>query len=76
MLNQIASFHRRHPAEAAAAEIAAHVEKFWEPRMRQAIYAHLESGGAGLDPNAAAALSLLKARDAAKPPFDPLAKAS
>ena len=37
MLNQIATFYRRRPPEQAASEIALHVEKFWEPRMRRAI---------------------------------------
>lgn len=61
MINQIATFYRRLPPAEAAAEIAGHVEKFWEPRMRRAIYAH---GAAGLDSNALAAVALLRARDA------------
>ncbi len=75
MLNQIATFYRRRPAEQAASEIALHVEKFWEERMRVAIYAHLDAGGAGLDPNARDALVLLRARDQGRIAFDPEDKA-
>ena len=71
MLNQIAAFHRRRPPADAATEVAAHVEKFWERRMLQAAYAHLDAGGAGLDPNAAAGLALLRAREAGAPVKDP-----
>jgi formate dehydrogenase subunit delta len=34
----------------ATAGIANHLEKFWDPRMRLAIFAQLEAGGAGLEP--------------------------
>ena len=40
--------------------IADHLVKFWDPRMRKAIMAHLAQGGAGLDAavrNAIASLS-------------------
>jgi formate dehydrogenase subunit delta len=30
--------------------ITEHVQNFWDPRMRSAITAHLDAGGAGLDP--------------------------
>jgi hypothetical protein len=43
--------------------------------MRRAIYAHLDHGGEGLDPNALAGLRLLRAREEGKLPFDPYAKA-
>jgi formate dehydrogenase subunit delta len=70
MLNQIATFYRRRPAEEAAAEIAAHVEKFWEARMRRAAIAHLDAGGEGLEANAAAALAVVRAREAGRVGFD------
>ncbi len=73
MLNQIASFYRRRPAADAAIEVAAHVERFWERRMRAAGYAHLDAGGAGLDANAAAGLALLRAREAGARVVDPAA---
>jgi formate dehydrogenase subunit delta len=71
MLNQIAAFHRRLPTADATQEIARHVESFWEPRMRQKIYARLDQGDIGLDPAAHAAMLLLREADAGKLPFDP-----
>ncbi len=75
MINQIATFYRRRPPEQAVSEVALHVEKFWEARMRAAIYAHLDAGGAGLDANARDALVLLRERDAGRVAFDPAEKA-
>ena len=39
--------------------IADHLRKFWDPRMRREIIAHVERGGAGLDPAALKAVRLL-----------------
>jgi len=71
MLNQIATFHRRLPLEAAATEVAAHLQQFWEPRMRAAICGHLATGGEGLSDIARRAVALVKARDEGRLPFDP-----
>jgi len=76
MINQIATFHRRRPPEEAAAEVCQHLQKFWEPRMRTAIYAHVDAGGEGMDPNAKQGVILLRALDAGRLPFDPTEKAS
>jgi len=40
--------------------IAEHIRKFWDPRMRKAILAHLDAGGSGLDPSVRDALETLK----------------
>jgi formate dehydrogenase subunit delta len=49
MINQIEDYWTAEPDQAQAVEaIRRHVRQFWEPRMRQAILAHLEAGGAGL----------------------------
>jgi formate dehydrogenase subunit delta len=40
--------------------IATHIRKFWEPRMRNAILAHLDAGGAGLDPKVRVAIETLR----------------
>jgi len=50
MANQIGKFFASQGDAQAVAGIANHLEKFWDPRMRRAIAAHLEAGGAGLDP--------------------------
>ena len=50
MANQIGKFFASQGTEKAAAGTADHIKKFWDPRMRAPIFAHLEAGGAGLDP--------------------------
>lgn len=50
MANQIGKFFASQGREQAAAGTADHIRKFWDPRMRAAIVAHLRAGGAGLDP--------------------------
>lgn len=51
MANQIGSFFSTMPDhEQAVADLATHLQRFWEPRMRRAFLAHIEqTGGAGLD---------------------------
>lgn len=67
MANQIASFFRVQPEAEAVAATADHIRKFWDPRMRRDLTAHLKAGGAGLDPLAlAAAQSLEEPKVAAK----------
>ncbi len=63
MTNQIAMFHRRQTLEVAAAEVAAHLRRFWEPRMRAAIHAHLDEGGEGLSEIARRAVEMSKAQE-------------
>src|SRR5882757_8210659 len=60
MANQIGWFFRSQGHDKAVPGIADHIKKFWDPRMRKAIFAHLHSGGAGLDPNVRDALETLK----------------
>ena len=50
MANQIGAFFTSQGPDQAAGEIASHLKKFWEPRMRAAIVAHLRAGGEGLRP--------------------------
>lgn len=50
MANQIGRFFGTQPGETASREIANHLRRFWDPRMRTAILAHLDAGGADLDP--------------------------
>ena len=60
MANQIGKFFVTQKTGMAAQGIADHVQKFWHPTMRQTILAHLEAGGAGLDPEVREAIALLK----------------
>ena len=49
MVNDIANFFASEPDHALAiAGVAAHLKRYWEPRMRKQIIAHLEAGGHGL----------------------------
>ncbi len=50
MANQIATFFATQPGETQAAEVSGHLKAFWEPRMLQALYAHVDAGGEGLSP--------------------------
>ncbi len=60
MANQIGKFFQSQGHDKAVPGIAEHIRKFWDPRMRKAIFAHLDAGGAGLDPNVREALETLK----------------
>ncbi|WP_374369490.1 formate dehydrogenase subunit delta [Dongia sp.] len=59
MANQIADFFQSYPEAEAVEGIATHIKKFWDPRMRQGIFAHLAAGGAGLKPLTLKALQQL-----------------
>lgn len=50
MANQITDFFAIYPKNEALDGIAKHIHASWEPRMRNALKAHIESGGAGLNP--------------------------
>lgn len=60
MANQIGTFFRSQGDEAAVKGTAEHIRKFWDPRMRQAIFAHLDAGGAGLDPSVRQAIEQVR----------------
>lgn len=60
MANQIGKFFQSQGEGKAVAGIADHIHKFWDPRMRKAIFVHLDSGGAGLDPEVRDAIETLK----------------
>lgn len=59
MANQIAAFFASQ-REGGAEAVADHIAKNWDPRMKAAIAAHLDAGGAGLEPLAKAGLELLR----------------
>ena len=49
MANDIAAFFDSEPDKAVAAEgVRFHLTRFWDPRMRREIVAHVQGGGAGL----------------------------
>ena len=61
MANQIGKFFQSQGHDKEVAGVADHIRKFCDPRMRKAIFAHLDAGGAGLDPNVLEAIASLKA---------------
>jgi formate dehydrogenase subunit delta len=67
MANQIAKFFASQGQDKAVAGTADHIKKFWDPRMRAQIFAHLKTGGAGLDPVARQAVEKLAAAAATAP---------
>ncbi|MBR1155399.1 MULTISPECIES: formate dehydrogenase subunit delta [unclassified Bradyrhizobium] len=60
MANQIGKFFQSQGHDKAVPGIADHIRKFWDPRMRSAILAHLDTGGTGLDPDVMKAIEALK----------------
>jgi formate dehydrogenase subunit delta len=60
--NQIRKFFEAQDKDTASANIAEHITKFWDPRMRRAIVAHLDAGGAGLEPMTRQAVEMLRKR--------------
>ena len=60
MANQIADYFSAYGHDEAVAGIADHIQKFWDPRMRRGLIAHIDAGGDGLDPLVIEASSHLK----------------
>jgi formate dehydrogenase subunit delta len=60
MANQIGRFFGHQPEEKAIANIADHLMKFWDPRMREAILGYVDGGGTGLQPVVLRAVLTLK----------------
>jgi formate dehydrogenase subunit delta len=50
MANQIALFMESKPHDEGVAGLAAHINDFWEPRMRREFFALLDAGGDGMRP--------------------------
>jgi len=66
MANEIGSFFTTATAEQASRDVATHLKRYWEPRMRQQIIRYLdERHGAGLSDVARGAVEQLKAESAA-----------
>jgi formate dehydrogenase subunit delta len=60
MANDVGAFFDADPDKAEAAKnIANHLTRFWDPRMRRQLLAHYREGGAGLKPVVRSAIGLL-----------------
>ena len=60
MANQIGKFFESQGHDKEVAGVADHIKKFWDPRMKAKINAHLDAGGKGLDPDVRTALETLR----------------
>ena len=67
MANQIGKFFHSQGPDKVVPGIAEHIRKFWDPRMRRNILAHLQAGGAGLDPDVRDAIETLQPASAPPP---------
>jgi formate dehydrogenase subunit delta len=61
MANQIGKFFESQRANEVVPGIANHIRKFWDPRMRDAIFAYMDAAGEGIDPPVREALDKLRA---------------
>ena len=60
MANEIAQFFAAESTPAEAPQnVASHLTRFWDPRMRSEIIAYAQAGGAGLSDVASRAVQLL-----------------
>ena len=60
MANDIAAFFdASSDAGQSSQNVAAHLRRYWDPRMREKIVEHLAKGGEGLVPIARAAVEVL-----------------
>lgn len=50
MANQIATFFLSQPPAVRIEGVATHINKFWEPRMRRALFAMIDRGETGFLP--------------------------
>lgn len=60
MANHISVFFAHEEPGKAVERTADHLRKYWDPRMRAAIVAHLKTGGEGLDAVVRNAVGLLQ----------------
>jgi formate dehydrogenase subunit delta len=60
MANQIGTFFRTQGPGKVVPGVADHIRKFWDPQMRSVILAHLDAGGAGLEPDVRDAIAALR----------------
>lgn len=63
MANQIGTFFLSQREDEVVPGIADHIKKFWDPRMRTAIFAYIDQGGEGLQPKVKEALLQLQNPD-------------
>ncbi len=72
MANEISDFFAAESAPGQAPrDVANHLKRYWEPRMRREMLAHYSRGAGGLSDIARAAVGILAAEAAASKPQQP-----
>ena len=66
MANQIGDFFAPYPPERAREGLRNHLRTYWDPRMRNALLAHIDAGGDGLDIRVIEGAQLLREKAAEK----------
>lgn len=66
MANQIGDFFAPYPPERAREGLRNHLRTYWDPRMRSALFEHIDAGGDGLDTRVIEAAQLLRDKAADK----------
>jgi formate dehydrogenase subunit delta len=61
MANQIASFYLTQPEAERVPAVTKHLRDFWEPRMKQELFAMVDEGGSDLAPLVLQAVEKLRA---------------
>lgn len=59
MANQIAAFFNSQPTDATK-EVANHLVRFWEARMKSQLYAYVDAGGQDLNESVVSAVALMR----------------
>jgi formate dehydrogenase subunit delta len=60
LINQVVVHFGYLPTAQAVTEVADHVRKFWDPRMRRRLFDLVDARAGGLEPVALAATALLR----------------
>jgi formate dehydrogenase subunit delta len=60
MANQIGDYYAAQPAEAAASGVAAHIRKFWTPKMIAETLTALETGKVSVNATASRGFAILR----------------
>lgn len=60
LINKIVVHFGYLPAEQAVVEVADHVRRFWDPRMKRRLFELVDSQTTGFEPVAVAAAALLR----------------
>ena len=66
MANQIGDFFAPYPPARRAEGIRNHLRTYWDPRMREALLAHIERGGDGLQESVIIGARLLQETEATR----------